>query len=109
MPAQYFTLRALSNEFNPILHNGVIAEVFTQSKNELIILIRLPAVLNHNQKLIGVFISVEPKFNYVVLRDRVTRAKRNSVYLFPDMLGAKIMSVTIHKCNRELICILLPT
>ncbi len=96
MLTHFFTLRALCREISPLLENATILEVFTQRRNELLVSIRSTA-LSHPVTLC---ISVEPRMNYFLLRDRVSRARRNSVDLFPELVGETVAGVRMQNRDR---------
>ncbi|MBI4810728.1 MAG: DUF814 domain-containing protein [Ignavibacteriales bacterium] len=109
MPVNYFTLKALSGELHSILQGAVIKEVFTQHRNEL--LITFDCSPNHSAKeqIKTLFTSVEPKFNYIFLRENVSRAKKNSVDLFTEILESTVQQISIHPVDRILFMDLQPT
>ncbi len=96
MPINYFTLKALVTELDTLLCNAVIQKIFTQQRNELLIYLVCPPV----QEIKTLRISVEPKFNYLYLCEPIPRARKNSVDLFPKLLGSKIQKVSIHPLDR---------
>lgn len=90
-----FTLHALAKELNTVLRDAAILEIFTQRKNELLIsTTREPRIEE------TLTISIDPKMNFVLLRSRIARAKKNSVGLFPEVTGAHISSVSAHRQER---------
>jgi len=99
MVTNFFTLRALTLELERSLGGSWVAEVFTQSKNELLITLHGAA-----EEASGTLsVSVAPGLNYVILRERVARARRNSVDLFQDMVSKRIGSIEIDPGDRTLI------
>lgn len=90
-----FSLQALARELDGALQNAVIQEIFTQRKNELLVSIsRKPQA---DQSLV---ISIDPKMNFLFMRDRTARAKKNSVDLFSEAVGLHISRVSLHEWER---------
>ena len=90
-----FTLQALAREFNALLENLEIAEVFSQEKNQLIVSFEA-----RGTSASSLMVSVDPAFNYTMVRDRVSRARRNSADLFPEIVGGVITHVHGHDAER---------
>ncbi len=103
MITHYFTLQALSKELHSILQSAKINEIFTQRKNELLISFYDP--LHSKEFAAGgtLYISVAPGLNYIFLRDRVLRARKNSVDLFKNIIGATVKELSILPFDRILI------
>jgi predicted ribosome quality control (RQC) complex YloA/Tae2 family protein len=97
MVTHYFTLKAITTEFGPVIGGGVISEIYSQQEDELVIVVEMNAGVR------GLAISVRPKLNYVFLRETPSRAKRNSVDLFPMLIGQRIESVTTATWDRTII------
>lgn len=97
MVTHFFTLRSLAGELNDGLRGFAFDEVFSQQKNELILSVRAP-----DGKPRSLVISVEPRMNYCYVRDRVARARRNSVDLFPELIGQEVLGVGIEPFDRTL-------
>src|SRR5512144_752173 len=89
----YFTLRALSAELDAALRGSVITGIFTQTKDELLITFSTGDAL---------CTSVHPSFNYCFLQQGLTRAKRNTVDLFPAANGAAVVGVDMVPYDRTL-------
>lgn len=98
MVTHYFTLQALSRELNALLRGLTIKEVYSQQKDELLITFRE----GNTDALHTLCISVSPKFNYCYLRANVTRAKKNSVDLFHQIIGVTVENVSIAEYERTL-------
>ncbi len=94
MVTHYFTLQALLKEFQPRLTGLVVEEIFSQQKNELVISFPLSSLV----------VSINPLLNFIVLRERVTRARKNSVDLFRGVTGNEMFSLTLHPADRTLEC-----
>ena len=100
MITHYFTLHALSKEFDTLLSGAVFAEVFTQQRNELIFTFALHE--NHIERGISLSVSIEPKRNYIVARDEMSRARKNSTDLFPAIVGKTVRGVHMHPHDRTM-------
>lgn len=94
MITSYYTLQALVRELHRLLSSAKIEEAFTQQKNELLI------NLNKGAQAWTLTVSTDPHMNFVFLRDRFPRAKKNSVDIFPSIVGDEIREVTIHRNDR---------
>ncbi len=100
MITHFFTLRALARELDPLLHHVSIGAVFTQHKNELIIALdRIPSISGQDAHP-ALIVSVAPRFNYLLLREDVVRARRNSLDLFPDACSRAIEHIDVLPADR---------
>ena len=95
MVVHYFTLKALAVELDLLLRGASVVEVYSQQKNELTI--ALDAVSKDHP---SVAVSIDPAFNYLVLRYRNSRAKKNSADIFPEIVGTKIEYVGVPSYDR---------
>lgn len=91
MMTNYYTLAALCRELDAMLRDKSIAEIFSQQKEELIL------AFKQEQSLI---VSVSPSMNYCCVRERYSRAKKNSVDLFSSLVGATISEISISPNDR---------
>lgn len=98
MVTHYVTLKALQLEFDPRLRGSAVAEIFSQQKNELVVSFARTGGAAEE----SVVISTDPKLNYIVVRERVARARKNSVDLFPLLDGARLREVTMHPSDRTM-------
>jgi len=94
MVTHYFTLQALARELDAALRGYHLKEIFTQQKNELLIL------LHRDSDEACLSISIEPSLNYLYLRDAVPRARRNTVDLFAGIAGRTISAVNLDGHDR---------
>lgn len=94
MVTHYFTLHALSKELDEHLRDGLILEVYTQHKNELLM------TICRESREMCLTISIEPALNYIYLRDTVSRARKNTVDIFPQVLQNRITGITLHPHDR---------
>jgi predicted ribosome quality control (RQC) complex YloA/Tae2 family protein len=99
MVNHYFTLKALCSELRNHLIGAVIHEIFTQQKDEVIILLDKHNVESGDSNP-ALQISIAPALNYIFYRDSISRAKKNSADLFTDTIGSVINSVSIHPSDR---------
>lgn len=90
----FITLQSLAEEFHRELKDGIINEIFTQQKNELIISIDV----KHSPK--SLVASINPQMNFIFMREQVARAKRNSVDIFREIFGHKIKKISSHLYER---------
>lgn len=93
MISNYYTLSLVARGLNTQIAGAAIEEVFSQNKNELVM-----AISGGNFLLI----SCDPASNYVYLRTSFPRAKKNTIDLFPRLVGGVIRSVSLHPFDREL-------
>jgi predicted ribosome quality control (RQC) complex YloA/Tae2 family protein len=99
MITHYFTLLALSKEFESVLQNFSVQEAYSQHKNQLWITFGDPSNRHEEYSLC---LSVDPKFNYCFLKDGYARAKKNSVDLFPGIVGMTVQRVSAVPYERVL-------
>jgi len=92
MISNYYTLSLIARDLNLQLEGATIEEIFSQNKNELVV-----AASGH-----FLLLSCDPSSNHAYLRSSCPRAKRNTVDLFPRLLGGVIRSVSLHSADREL-------
>src|ERR1041385_1488406 len=104
MVTHYFTLRALSQEFNALLRDVIIDEIFSQQKNEVVISFTGRQQLQANGLSHSLVVSGDPKLNYFYVREKIARAKKNSVDLFHDIVGLSIKGVTMRSHDRIVQC-----
>ena len=107
MVTHYFTLQALTKELEILLHGATVTEVFTQQRNELIVSLQLRegqrGVESVNQFLCT---SINPNLNYIFVRDKFARAKKNSADLFNGIIGHTVASIGVHRNDRTVECAL---
>jgi predicted ribosome quality control (RQC) complex YloA/Tae2 family protein len=92
----YYLLRKLTKELEPVLTNGLISECFSQNKEELILRIELKS---NNSFFIKA--NLQPAFSCLSFPKEFHRAKRNSVDLFPDCIGLTIESIRQFENERS--------
>lgn len=86
MLSNYFTLYHLVQEFDRLYKDAVIAEVYSQEKNTLSIVVYLPQP--HT-----ITISCAARKNFIVAREGMFRSRKNSIDLFASLINARIHSV----------------
>ncbi len=84
----FITLQSLADEFNGVLKNSTVLEIFSQQKNEL----HISLLANTNLKTLSV--SIAPNMNFIFMREQIARAKRNSIALFTELNNQTIKSIT---------------
>jgi predicted ribosome quality control (RQC) complex YloA/Tae2 family protein len=100
MIANYYTLRHIAVQLNQQLKGWIVREVFSQNKNELILSFEAPTAPTARAYLI---VRCEPSENCLFVIESFARAKRNSVDLFPQIIGLAIGSVSMHDADRQII------
>ena len=93
MISNYYTLSFIVRDLNTRLAGATIEQIFSQNKNELVI------AFSGGDFLI---VSCDPSSNHVYLRSSFPRAKKNTIDLFPRLVGSAVRSVSIHPHDREL-------
>lgn len=100
MLVHYFTLHAFIQQHQLFLKNARIVESFTQTKDELIVTFN---TIHDDNICKSLCISVRSRFNYIVLRDQIKRATKNTVDLFDNMVGETLQQLSIHPSDRTII------
>lgn len=90
----YYTLKLVAETLDRECAGAVIADIFSQEKNELIIVCRTP------EKQITLQVSTDGRYFHFFRRDNFHRAKKNSVDLFQSALGKNICSISIERLDR---------
>ncbi len=93
MHNNYYFLRQLTKRLDPVLREGVISECFSQEKDELII---------RTESAEGSFYlraTTRPDLGCVSFPRTFARARKNSVDLFPDIIGRRIKG--LRQFNNE--------
>jgi predicted ribosome quality control (RQC) complex YloA/Tae2 family protein len=94
MIRNYFYLNRYSIEINDILSGTKISQVFSQEKGKLVI------ASNFDKKEYFIEFSVIPGQSFINLRERYSRAKKNTIDFFSNSVGEKIKSVKIADDDR---------
>lgn len=95
MHNNYYFLRKLTEKLKPILTGAVISECFSQSREEL--MLRLETVTG------SFFIraSLVPEFTCITFPENFNRARRNSVDLFNEIIGLRVISIRQYQNERS--------
>lgn len=96
MVNNYYTLYALVREIKASLLGKTVSEIYTQERNVL--------TLSFNESRRSFVISCEPTLNYLLLKDGIARARRNTVDLLDQAIGRCIEDVDIARRSREIVC-----
>ncbi|HUL43852.1 MAG TPA: NFACT RNA binding domain-containing protein [Bacteroidota bacterium] len=92
-----FTLLSLCREISPLLKGSEIVEIYSQNRNELLVSVKAGSA---GREIVTVSASVEPNFNYFVLREEFARKRKNSINLFTSLSGSVISNVRMHESDR---------
>jgi predicted ribosome quality control (RQC) complex YloA/Tae2 family protein len=95
MIAHYFTLEALARQMRAGFAGSTIDEVFTQSKNELIITLTAPGRGERS-----LLVSIAPGMNAFFFRDGRMRARKNSTDIFPEIFGSEVSDIRVDPFSR---------
>jgi predicted ribosome quality control (RQC) complex YloA/Tae2 family protein len=97
MHNNYYFLRHLSGQLSEILSNLSLIQCFSQNKDELILIFE-----NETQKDKNFIIKANlgSQFSCLVFPEVFKRANSNSVDLFPDLIGKKVLFVRQHQNER---------
>ena len=95
MHNNYYFLRKLSAQLEPIIQGSVISECFSQNKDELIIRFEI------KEKSFFIKASLQSGFCCLFFQDDFTRARKNSVDLFEALIGLKVESITQYTNERS--------
>ena len=94
MLQNYFFLNKFLLEVKSILVDSKIVEIFSQEKSKLVI------VTSKDSELFYLELCVIPGNSYLNLRKNYSRAKKNTVNFFDDLIGEKINSLEIADNDR---------
>lgn len=94
MLQNYFFLNRFLLEVKSILVDSKIVEIFSQEKSKLVI------VTSKDSELFYLELCVIPGNSYLNLRKNYSRAKKNTVNFFDDLIGEKINSLEIADNDR---------
>ena len=94
MLQNYFFLNRFLLEIKSFLEDSKIEEVFSQEKSKLVI------VTSRGTELYFLELCVTPGNSYMNLRNNYSRAKKNTVNVFDNLIGEKISSLEIASNDR---------
>ncbi|MDE3056518.1 MAG: DUF814 domain-containing protein [Bacteroidota bacterium] len=97
MFSNYYTLLHIANTLNELCTGKKIAQVYSQERN------RLSVEIENSSTLL---ISCEPSQNFLYADRKFSRAKKNTVNLFPAAAGRNIEEISCHDSDRIVHCAL---
>jgi predicted ribosome quality control (RQC) complex YloA/Tae2 family protein len=92
----YYFLRQLTRTLAAQVTGGVISQCFSQHADELILQLETP------EGAVFIRASVQPRFCCLSLPSDYRRARKNSIDLFPEIIGSRVVSVTQFLNDRSL-------
>ena len=99
MLSNYFTLLNVSRLIHQQSVGRRISEIYSQHKQQLCIAVDVPTVTT-------IIVSCVPSENYLSAREGNFRARKNSIDLFPDASGKKILDVACDHDDRIIFIVL---
>jgi len=93
----YFTLFQLAKELDAECFASSLEEIFTQHKNELVI------TFSKNSIERSIVVRCEAKNNHIYFREKFLRAKKNTLAVFPELVGEKVERIFLHNDDRILV------
>lgn len=97
MHIHYFTLRKIAHLLNEKVSNGIAGEIFTQTRDELVVGLGSPAGDLYLR------ISCSPQLTYVWPVNEFAKARRNVADLFPVLPGKAFLGARVLAWERVLI------
>jgi len=94
MIGNYYTLRLVAQNLDKVLPGDAITDIISQEKDELAVLFR--------QTRGALVVSCGKETNSCFLHPSFSRARRNTVSIFPECRNARVHRVTIHASDRTL-------
>ncbi len=95
MHNNYYFLRQLSAQLNSTLQGYSIVSCFSQNKDELVI------ELNNTQNSFFIKASLAPAFSCLSFPENFSRARKNSIDLFPDVVLKKLIGIRQFENERS--------
>jgi len=89
-----FTLDHLAAALSTRLSGATLVEVYTQEKFTIIM-----RFVKDNEA-VTVLASVEPQYGSILIRDNSNRARKNTIDVFPTLVGQRLATVTRHPTDR---------
>ena len=93
MLSHYYTLQHMAAFLSATEEGATIAGIYSQDRNQL-------CVLCEGENSETIIISCEPSFNYIYSRRKVSRAKKNSINIFPSLAGGPIRRIACNENDR---------
>jgi predicted ribosome quality control (RQC) complex YloA/Tae2 family protein len=94
MIKNYFLLNRFVIDAEEVINGAAIADIFSQERDKLIIQL----VKDEEEHFLEMY--VNPGQPYINLREKYSRAKKNTINLFPEFINKKIESVEICTDDR---------
>ena len=95
MLKNYFILKELTKHLDEELSGFFIREIFTQEKNKLVI--HLSDDIS-NEKFLE--FSCDSTLPYLILKEKFTKAKKNTINLLDEIYDSKIESIDLFREDR---------
>lgn len=95
MHNNYYFLRKLSAQLEPVIKGSVISECFSQTKDELIIRFEI------KEKSFFIKASLQSEFCCLYFQDDFSRARKNSVDLLEPLIGLYVEGITQYENERS--------
>ena len=95
----YFTIREVAKFFNKNINGYLIKEIYSQEKNKL--LIELTTKDAQESKMLE--FSIEKDFNYLLLKNNFSKAKKNYANVFEEIYGKEIIEVKLFNNDRAIV------
>ena len=95
MHNNYYFLRQLTPRLDAKIRGSVISECFSQSKEELILRFEIGADSYYIRA------NVSPELSCLSFADSFRRARRNSVDLFPEVIGLRVTGIRLFENERS--------
>lgn len=95
MQNNFFFLRQLTRVLETRLKQSVISECYSQEKAELIIRFETTSGSFHLRA------NLSPAFTCLSFPEDFQRARKNSVDLFPEVIGTRVMDIALHENDRS--------
>ena len=93
MLSHYYTLQHMAAFLSKTVEGATIAGIYSQDRNQL-------CVLCEGENSETIIISCEPSFNYICSRQGASRAKKNSIDIFPSLTGGPIRRIACNENDR---------
>ena len=94
----YFTIKETAGFLNKELSGKIIEDCYTQEKNKL--LFEISSVSNSESDSFMLEFSIEKDYNYLIIKNQYSKAKRNFASLFEEIVGSKISEVKLFNNDR---------
>lgn len=93
MLRQYYTLLKITESMKSLVGFS-ITEIFTQDKSSLIFKLENNIISNY------IYFCADNKISYIYLKDSFSRARKNTLDLFPKLSDQKIINISVLKNDR---------